>query len=234
MFLLEEKLDVGDAGCRLSAALASCGAAARRGTRGGRHGDIIAPQHPPARTASDGWQAGTCSEEPPESAADLLGRHPGAVLRTRRRPPELGLHPVHRQAHDRDRRPARSPRRTGRGTGRRPRRPAGRPQRQPGGDRTLSAGDLRSRRERLPGGIEGRRKLGHRLACSGCRRRRSPASPRSPSTTSIPQPGEPARFGLELAGNEVFLEGDLDWAGDYHEGFTIAVPKALPVGRSKA
>ena len=46
----------------------------------------------------------------------------------------------------------------------------------------------------------------------------------------IPPEGEPARFGLELAGNEVFLKADLDWAGDYHEGFTIAVPKALPVG----
>jgi hypothetical protein len=43
-----------------------------------------------------------------------------------------------------------------------------------------------------------------------------------------PKEGEPARFGLKLAGNEVFLEGDVDWAGDYHEGFTIHVPAALP------
>ncbi len=45
----------------------------------------------------------------------------------------------------------------------------------------------------------------------------------------VPQPGQAARFGLELLGNEVFLEGDIDWSGDYHEGFTIAVPHALPV-----
>lgn len=43
-----------------------------------------------------------------------------------------------------------------------------------------------------------------------------------------PKPGEAARFGLELAGNEVFLEGDVDWSGDYHEGFTIHVPATLP------
>jgi len=56
----------------------------------------------------------------------------------------------------------------------------------------------------------------------------------SPGVTQVPvynvQPeqGEAARFGLKLAGNEVFLEGDVDWSGDYHEGFTIHVPAALP------
>jgi len=42
-----------------------------------------------------------------------------------------------------------------------------------------------------------------------------------------PPSGEPARFGLELLGNEIFLRADVNWAGDFHEGFTIAVPKAL-------
>ena len=42
-----------------------------------------------------------------------------------------------------------------------------------------------------------------------------------------PPDGEPARFGLELLGKEIFLEADVAWDGDYHEGFTIAVPKAL-------
>jgi hypothetical protein len=45
----------------------------------------------------------------------------------------------------------------------------------------------------------------------------------------VPRQGQAARFGLELAGNEVFLEGDIASAGDYHEGFTIAVPHALPI-----
>jgi hypothetical protein len=46
----------------------------------------------------------------------------------------------------------------------------------------------------------------------------------------VPKQGQAARFGLELAGNEVFLEGDIASASDYHEGFTIKVPKALPIG----
>ena len=45
----------------------------------------------------------------------------------------------------------------------------------------------------------------------------------------VPKPGQAARFGLELAGNEVFLEGDIASSSDYHEGFTIAVPHALPI-----
>ena len=44
----------------------------------------------------------------------------------------------------------------------------------------------------------------------------------------VPVHGESARFGLKLAGNEVYLEGDADWSGNYHEGFTIEVPAALP------
>lgn len=61
-----------------------------------------------------------------------------------------------------------------------------------------------------------------------------PAPPTEPLTrvpvyNVVPKEGESARFGLELAGSEVFLEGDVEWAGDYHEGFTIHVPKALPI-----
>jgi len=44
-----------------------------------------------------------------------------------------------------------------------------------------------------------------------------------------PIPGEAARFGLELAGKEVFLEGYVAWWSDYHEGFTIHVPTVLPL-----
>lgn len=43
----------------------------------------------------------------------------------------------------------------------------------------------------------------------------------------VPPQGEPARFGLELLGKEIYLKADVDWAGDFHEGFTIAVPRAI-------
>lgn len=42
----------------------------------------------------------------------------------------------------------------------------------------------------------------------------------------VPNNGEPALFGLNLVGNNVYLRADLAWDGDYHEGFTIAVPEA--------
>jgi hypothetical protein len=45
----------------------------------------------------------------------------------------------------------------------------------------------------------------------------------------VPENGHPALFGFTVAGQEVFLKADIEWAGDYHEGFTIAVPKS-PLG----
>lgn len=41
----------------------------------------------------------------------------------------------------------------------------------------------------------------------------------------VPNEGEPARFGLSLLGNDVFLEADVAWESDYHEYFTIHVAK---------
>ncbi len=43
-----------------------------------------------------------------------------------------------------------------------------------------------------------------------------------------PPPGEPARFGFNLAGNNIYLRADVAWDGDFHEGFTIDVP-AVPL-----
>jgi hypothetical protein len=51
-----------------------------------------------------------------------------------------------------------------------------------------------------------------------------------------PKAGEAARFGFSVPNpviveppSDVYLEGDVDWSGDYHEGFTIHVPKAEAV-----
>jgi hypothetical protein len=45
----------------------------------------------------------------------------------------------------------------------------------------------------------------------------------------VPKEGEPARFGLSLLGNDVYLEADIAWESDYHEYFTIHVAKlSLP------
>jgi hypothetical protein len=49
-----------------------------------------------------------------------------------------------------------------------------------------------------------------------------------------PKPGQPARFGFTVApvpllpgigSNDIFLEADVAWDSDFHEGFRIAVPK---------
>ncbi len=45
----------------------------------------------------------------------------------------------------------------------------------------------------------------------------------------VPEVGEPALFGFTVAGQNVFLKSDVEWNGDYHEGFTIAVPES-PLG----
>jgi hypothetical protein len=45
----------------------------------------------------------------------------------------------------------------------------------------------------------------------------------------VPEAGHPAKFGFTAAGQNVYLIADINWAGDYHEGFTIAVPKS-PLG----
>jgi hypothetical protein len=55
----------------------------------------------------------------------------------------------------------------------------------------------------------------------------------APVYNLIPNPGEPALFGFRVLGSiggPVFLKSDIEWNGDYHEGFSIAVPKS-PIGK---
>jgi len=55
----------------------------------------------------------------------------------------------------------------------------------------------------------------------------------APVYNLIPNPGEPALFGFRVLGSiggPVFLKSDVEWNGDYHEGFSIAVPKS-PIGK---
>ncbi len=50
---------------------------------------------------------------------------------------------------------------------------------------------------------------------------------RPPSTTSSRRPGSPPASGSNCSARKSSSSADVDWAGDFHEGFTIAVPKAL-------
>ena len=66
----------------------------------------------------------------------------------------------------------------------------------------------------------------------------APVGPTIPITASVynlePKPGQPARFGFTVEAipgfplippSDIYLEADVAWQSDWHEGFTIAVPK---------
>ena len=173
-------------------------------------GDIIAPQNSPA-DANDGWQAGTCLTEPCSPST------PGGLLHPGRRPPADRLHPVHRQAHDASdpwktrsasSRTSGSTCRSGSASTRRPRpsatsRPS--PPTRPSARPTRSSGRASSP-PRSPGSSP----------------RRSP----SRSTTSSPARANRRCSASAPSARTSSSKPDVDWSGDYHEGFTIAVPDA--------
>lgn len=191
-------------------------------------GDIIAPSDPRNPTVDSGWQAGTCTEEPPESAQLCSVATPKQFFERAAAHPHYGFTQFIVKNE---------PFEIG-GIELGPEEPVG---------------ELKTVRVDLPVGLSVN--PGATVRCplnvfeaDGCPQGSQvgesavtasllgiPAPPTAPLTkvpvyNVIPPPGEPARFGLKLAGNEVFLKADVAWDGDYHEGFTIEVPKALPAG----
>jgi hypothetical protein len=64
----------------------------------------------------------------------------------------------------------------------------------------------------------------------------APVTLEAPVFNIKPQPGEAARFGFTVTNpipgqpsNDIYLQGDVAWDSDYHEGFTIQVPKVSNV-----
>ena len=65
-----------------------------------------------------------------------------------------------------------------------------------------------------------------------------PIEVKAPVYNLVPKPGQPARFGFTVEAipipvlggvappQDIYLEADVAWESDYHEGFTIDVPKA--------
>ncbi len=196
------------------------------GVAAGATEDIIAPSDPHAPTVESGWQAGTCSEEPPESADFCSVATPGQFFERASAHPNWGFTQFIVRHED-----------------------VLVEGKQPVGELETVRVDLPVGLSVNPGATERCPLATFEAGASGCPEGSKvgvsevtasppplfvPVGPLAPLTkvpvyNVTPPPGEPARFGLELAGNEVFLEADVDWAGDYHEGFTIAVPKALPL-----
>lgn len=179
--------------------------------------DIIAPSDPENPAFDSGWQAGTCTEEPPESAETCSVDTPDQFFKRAAAHPNWGFTQFIVRNDD----PGETP-----------------------------VGELKTVRVDLPGGLSVNPGATERCpletfeaGAAGCPADSQvgesfvtvsllgvpvpPTKPLSqvPVYNVVPKFGEPARFGLELAGNEVFLEADVEWAGDYHEGFTIQVPR---------
>ncbi len=182
--------------------------------------DIIAPSDPLDPQVDSGWQAGTCSEEPPESAAFCSVATKSQFFETAAAHPKWGFTQFIVRANPP---PLSGP-----------------------------AGELKTVRVDLPVGLSVNPSATEQCPLATFQADPATCSEDSKVGTSIvtaalptgtellpleadvynvePVFGEAARFGLELVGNEIFLRGDVDWDGDYHEGFTIDVPGTLPSG----
>ncbi len=182
-------------------------------------GDIIAPQHPPLYTPEDGWQAGTCKTDTPTCSVATTGQffeqaagHPPAGFTQ-----FIVKHTTEEVGPLKFEKPV---------------------------------GELETVRVDLPVGLSVNPGATPRCELTEFEASAGSCNPLSRVGTSFvtaadpligtplpvieaavynitPSPGEPARFGLELLGKEIFLKADVASGGDYHEGFTIAVPKAL-------
>jgi hypothetical protein len=182
----------------------------------GAGADIIGPQNPDNPQASSPWQAGTCTIDTPTCSVDTPGQffegaasHPPVgftqfIVNTEPAPlPPFGPAPI---------------------------------------------GNLRTVRVDLPAGLTVNPQSSAEQCGLGPGESPSTCPPGSKvgysevtatnQTTGIsipfpavdvfnvvPNEGEPARFGLSLLGNDIFLEADVAWESDYHEYFTIHVAK---------
>jgi hypothetical protein len=194
--------------------------------------DIIAPSDPLNPAVDSGWQAGTCKEEPPESAELCSVATPDQFFKTAAGHPKWGFtqfivkHTTEEPV--------------------------------PGTKLEKPVDEVATIRVDLPVGLSVNPGAAERCplevfenSAANCASQypdsqvgesqvttsllgvvAPPTAPltRVPVYNVEPVFGEAARFGLELADKEVFLRGDVAWHSDYHEGFTIDVPKALPIG----
>ncbi len=182
---------------------------------------IIAPSDPHAPSVESGWQAGTCNAEPPEVSTECSVATPSQYFEEAAGHPNFGFTQFivkHTTV----------------------------------GPLETPVGELKDVRVDLPVGLSV-----NPGAATVCTQIQFDAEA-CPSTSEVgesqvtvsiaglvvkpiagvtavpvydlePVQGKAARFGLKLAGNDVYLEGDIAYAGDYHEGFSIAVPAVIPI-----
>ncbi|HET9184923.1 MAG TPA: hypothetical protein VFN82_02175 [Solirubrobacterales bacterium] len=189
-------------------------------------GDIIAPNDATHPEVNSGWQAGTCTEEPPAAAAYCSIATPSHFFETASAHPPWGFTQFivkHSTV----------------------------------GSLETPEGELRTIRVDLPVGLSVNPGATERCTQAQFDSESCPEGsevgrsevwasvggvvfPPQEGITKVPvynvspPPGQSARFGLKLAGNDVYLEGDVDWSGNFHEGFTIHVPAVVPAALGEA
>jgi hypothetical protein len=193
--------------------------------------DIIAPSDPLNPRVDSGWQAGTCKQEPPESAALCSVDTPDQFFKRAAGHPKWGFTQFIVKHSTEKVGPVTLEKPVGEVATVRVDLPVGLSV-NPGATQQCPLAVFESSAENcltaFPGSKVGESEVTTSLA--GVVSGPTPPLTRVPVYNVVPVQGEAARFGLELAGKEVFLRGDVAWASDYHEGFTIDVPKSLPEG----
>ena len=206
---------------RAALVLAALGAVALGvpGMAGAATSDVIAPSDPHAPTASSGWQAGTCTTDTPICSVDT----PTQFFEQAAGHPQVGftqfivahttVGPLETPTAELKTVRVELPIGLSVNPGATPRCPKA----------TFEANAAAC--ETLPGGSAKVGESGVTASLLGVPTPPSPPVSQVPVYNIVPEHGEPARFGLHLAGNDVYLEADVAWEGDYHEGFTIQVPQ---------
>lgn len=193
--------------------------------------DIIAPSDPHDPQVDSGWQAGTCGEEPPESTDLCSVATEDQFFETAAGHPKWGFTQFIVKHDTEEVGGVKLEKPVGEVATVRVDLPVGLSV-NPGATERCPLPVFESGAENCrtsyPGSEVGESQVTTSLAGAVA----EPTAPltRVPVYNVDPVFGEAARFGLELGGKEVFLRGDVAWDGDYHEGFTIDVPKALPIG----
>lgn len=178
---------------------------------------IIAPSDPHNPQENSGWQAGTCTEEPPESAKNCSVKTPKQFFEDAAAHPRWGFTQFIVKNE-----------------------PA------PVTENPVPIGEVKDVLVDLPVGLSVNPGAIARcpietfetnaLLCSAAAVGTAKVTGAAPILGTpvgpleatvynlVPKQGQPARFGLNLAGNNVYLEANLAYESDYHESFSIAVP----------
>jgi hypothetical protein len=180
---------------------------------------VIAPSDAHSPQVDSGWQAGTCKAEPPEVTTECSVATPGQYFETAAAHPNYGFTQFI-VAHGALEKPTSELEYV------RVELPVGLSV-NPGATERCPIATFEASAAACPPGS----KVGESFVTAWALTLVPPipGATAVPVYNVVPQQGQPARFGLELLGNEVFLEGDIASAGNYHEGFAIKVPKALPI-----